>query len=142
MTDLYDTPVSAGCLYYSASLAKVVTSRLLNVDMFSCLAGPDRPQSVPVVWSGEGYGIQVPVFEKMAHVFEGPGPLPTPFVTITADTGDDLVIHITNRGDLDAGESLKSSQVVPPPQAHHANTNRVGSRVSTRKNKGCRGCYR
>src|ERR1051326_6311183 len=46
----------------------VVRARLLHVNIFAGLAGPDRHQRVPVIGRGNGNGIDLLVFQKPANV--------------------------------------------------------------------------
>src|SRR5262245_25930787 len=55
----------------------IMAARLLDVDMFAGLSGPDGHQGVPVIRRGDGDGVHVAVFECAADILdeEGSGPV-------------------------------------------------------------------
>jgi hypothetical protein len=65
-------------LHYAAVLARgvdhaetfphVVASGLFHIHVLARLAGPDGSQGMPVVGSGHGNGVDLPVLEQAAHV--------------------------------------------------------------------------
>src|SRR5262249_40629919 len=68
---LDDPAELAGGLDGNAALVDVVAARLLDVDVFGRLAGPDGHEGVQVVRRGNRDGVEVLVVQRLAHVLDG-----------------------------------------------------------------------
>ena len=67
-TNLHDSLVLSRGLDHLRALKRVVAGGLLNVNIFTRLAGPNCCQSVPVIWSCHRDCLDVVVLEKLSHV--------------------------------------------------------------------------
>ena len=63
---LYHPLVSSGCGYEALTLECIVANWLFDVDILAGLTGPNRGQSMPMVWSTDDDRIDVLVFVEFA----------------------------------------------------------------------------
>src|SRR5712692_6894733 len=70
---LHNAVIAPGRLDASASLADVVTQWLLDIHIFTRLAGPDGHERVPVVGCSDGDGIQLFILQGFADVLDADG---------------------------------------------------------------------
>ena len=67
-TVLHNAVVFISCFDHLLALVNIVRGGLLHVNVFTCLAGPDGLQCMPVVGCGQGNGINVFVFINFPEV--------------------------------------------------------------------------
>ena len=69
LANLYDAVVFAGSLDHQITFLDGIGKRFLNVDIFSCLAGFNGRQAVPVVGSPDDYKIYILIVNYFSPVF-------------------------------------------------------------------------
>ena len=132
---LYDPLVLAGGLHALASLENVVAARLLHVDIFARLAGPDRRQRVPVIRRRDGDGVDVLVFEHLVNIdvrlhfatvllLDGLGLVAQNLAVNVAEGHEPHSLHVPERTDVRAAPAVDPDDgypdlIVSPPYPGH-----------------------
>src|ERR1700735_462744 len=99
------------CFDELTAFKSVVRARFFYVNIFSGLTAPDTDKRMPVIWSGDGDGVNFFIFEKLANV-------PISFWSGRAkffDFGNafsgNVFVDVTERGDFYAGNMLEAFDV-------------------------------
>ena len=67
---LNNSTILFGCFHQFFTLKQVVTEWFLYINIFACLTGPDRHETVPVIGSGDGNYIHVVVIEYFTNILD------------------------------------------------------------------------
>ena len=108
---LDDAVVFAGGFNALAAFEDVVAAGFLDVDVFAGLASPDGDEGVPVVGRGDGDGVDVFVFQKIANVGVGGDFGRIVFFQLVDSAADDVVVNVAKSGDADAGNAAEAVDV-------------------------------
>src|SRR6185312_3944868 len=116
--DLTNPPELAGRGEHHRPFLHVVRRRLLHINVFTILHGPDRHQRVPVVRRGDGYDVDVLVFNDLADVFHVRRRLALLARDSLHRAGDDGFIAIADGGNLAVVALEEAGNVAHAPAAH------------------------
>ncbi len=137
---LDDPLVFAGRLHHAPAFDEIVRNRLLDIDVLARLARPNRGQGMPVIGGSYDKGGDVRVFKNAAHVFFDLWDLLLMFIHRLESVGDDVIIGIANRGDLDAIARREPSYQIQasPVDAHDGQHNLIVGLIAHRRRPHCR----
>src|SRR6185295_5229432 len=113
---LHDPPVLPGGAHELAPFPQVVRARLLDVDVFARLAGPDGDQRVPVIRGRDRHRIDAWILEEPPHIDERSRVAPD----LASPLVEQRLIDVAQRGDLDVRHARKRVEVILPPSAETA----------------------
>lgn len=108
---LNDAVVFAGGFNALAAFEDVVAAGFLNINVFAGLASPDGDEGVPVVGGGNGDGVDVVVFQKLANVGVGGDFVGVVFFQFSDSAADDVFVNVAEGGDADAGNAAEAVDV-------------------------------
>ncbi len=116
---------NAVVLFYGAdelaAFEPVVRARLFDVDVFRGLAAPDGDERMPMIWRGNGDGIDILVFEELANVDIRFGPGQAHFFDAAEALVQNVFIDVAKSGELDSRDVRKAADVILAAAADSAN---------------------
>ena len=115
---LADLVVLPGGLDDLAPFPDVVADRLLDVDVLAGLEAPDGQERMGVVRGGDRDRIDRLVLDQLPEVLDVSGLLPLLLLDGLHGLANDVLVHVADRGDLDALERQERLHVVHAPTAH------------------------
>src|SRR5579871_6962598 len=104
-----------------AAFKPVVRARLLHVNIFAGLAGPDRNERVPVIGRGDGDGVNIFVLEQLADVAIRFWPGEPHLLGVAETLVEHAFVDVTHRSDFSPGNVREALEMIIAAAAESAN---------------------
>src|SRR5260370_14298091 len=112
--------------YEMTSFKPVMGARLFDVHVLPGLARPDGHKRVPMIGRGDGNGVNVFVFEQLAHIHIGFWLWHSELLHVSDALVQDGFIHVAQSGSVRPGDTGKAMAVILAATSHsthrHAHT--------------------
>src|SRR6266852_343365 len=104
------------------SFKAVMRARLLHIDVFPGLTGPDGHQRVPMIGRSDGDGVDIFVLEQLTNIDVGFWLWQSHFFDVAEAMVRHAFIHIAESGKLSSWDTRKAADVIVAAPPHSANS--------------------